>query len=352
MRTKILLVEDEQQIRETICELLLLNNFDIVSEEDGCKAMQILDRWKPDIIISDIMMPNCNGYELLKNIRNNPKFNQIPFVFLTAKKPETDLTEANKLGVDAYITKPFKVDELIAIIEAKLKRYKELKNQSDVLDIHFDDFIIHEINTPLYGILGSINFLQENGTNSEKTDYFNAIKTSAESLNRTLTHIINYQKLSANHYYIASNATIEIAPCLNECLEKLLYNSKKYKNSVALEIENATVNIARKDLLLVLFEILDNAMKFSDSQSEIKIIGKEKNNFYFLKVIDSGIGMSEKQIKQIGPFIQFNRDVHEQKGIGLGLFLSKTLIENYNGKLKIFSVEGKGTEVEISIPIA
>jgi two-component system, sensor histidine kinase and response regulator len=287
MRTKILLVEDEQQIRETICELLLINNFDIVSEEDGCKALQILDRWKPDIIISDIMMPNCNGYELLKNVRSNPKFNQIPFVFLTAKKPETDLTEANKLGVDAYITKPFKVDELIAIIEAKLKRYKELKNQSDVLDIHFDDFIIHEINTPLYGILGSINFLQENGTNSEKTDYLNAIKTSAENLNRTLTNIINYQKLSANHYYIATNATIEIKPCLNECLEKLLYNSKKYKNSVTVDVENTLVNMGRKDLLVILFEILDNALKFSEPQSEIKITGREKNNFFTLKVIDS-----------------------------------------------------------------
>ena len=129
MKTKILLVEDEQQLRETLTELLLINNYEVMSAEDGVKATQILDFWQPNIIVSDIMMPNCNGYEFYNIVRENPKFNYIPFIFLTAKKAEEELNYANKLGIDAFISKPFKTKELISIIEALITRYAEIKKQ-------------------------------------------------------------------------------------------------------------------------------------------------------------------------------------------------------------------------------
>lgn len=351
MKTKVLLVEDDDKIRETVCELLVINDFETVSVEDGLAALKILEHWMPEVIVSDIMMPNCNGYELLKLIRSNKKYNQIPFVFLSAKKPEVELNEANIQGVDAYISKPFKIDELIATIEVKLKRFQELKNRSDLLDTNFDDHLIHEINTPLYDILGSIEFLKDEYDHKNKAKYFESLKNSAEKLNRTITNIINYQKIIGGNYFINKNATIEIEPCIIECLEKIKINPN-YKNEVVLDISNSLINISRKDILIVLLELIDNAFKFSNSNSQIKIVGKEKNKIYHLKIVDSGVGMNKKQIKQIGQLVQFNQERDETNGIGLGFFLSKNIIEKYGGKININSSEGNGTEIELLIQIA
>ncbi|WP_291119409.1 hybrid sensor histidine kinase/response regulator [Flavobacterium sp. UBA6135] len=352
MKTKILLVEDDDLIRETIYELLVINNFETISAEDGLEALKNLEHWTPDIIVSDIMMPNCNGYELLNAVRSNQKYNQIPFIFLTAKKPEVELIEASIKGVDGYISKPFKIDELIATIEVKLKRFQELKNHSDLLDIHFDDYLVDEINTPLYLILNNVEFLKDQYDLSNKTEYFETIKDAAEKLNRTFTNVINYQKIIANKYYINKNATIEIEPCIIECLDKIIKINSNYKNEITLDITNALINISRKDILFILLELIDNAFKFSKSNSQIKIIGKEKNKLYQLKIVDSGIGMSKKQLKQVGNLVQFNQERNDIKGIGLGLFLSKKIIEKYEGKININSSEGNGTEVEILIPLA
>jgi len=349
MKTKVLLVEDEELIRVTICELLQLNNFDIISEKDGLKALEVLKKWKPDIIISDIMMPNCNGYDFLNIVRSNPKYNQIPFIFLTAKKPENDLVEANIRGVDAFITKPFKTDELIATIDAKIKRYQELKYHSDMFDIQFDEHILNEIDTPLKNISSTIEFLIENYTSSQKIDHYYTIKNLAEKLDRNLTKIIYYQKIISESYVIQKDASIQIDSCVLECLEKIKNSQPTFKNEIKTKIKNVLIKIYRKDILFILYELLDNAIKFSDS--EIKIIGEEKKDYYLLKIIDSGIGMNQKQIKNIGSYIQFDTENNEKKGVGLGLFLSKKIIECYNGKLKIHSIEGKGTEVELTIPL-
>lgn len=350
MKTKVLLVEDEELIRITICELLQHNNFDIISEKDGFKAIEILKKWKPDVIISDIMMPNCDGYEFLKIVRSNPKYNQIPFLFLTAKKPETDLIEANIKGADAFIVKPFKTDELIATIEVKIKRYQELKYHSDMLDIQFDEHIFNEIDTPLKNISSTIEFLIENHTSSQKTDHYDTIKNSAEKLDRTLTKIINYQKIISESYVVHKDSSIDIDSCLLECLEKIKNCQPHFKNKITTKIEKTLIKIYRKDILFIVYELLENAIKFSNS--EIKIIGEIKKDFYVLKIIDSGIGMNQNQLKNIGSLIQYDIENNEEKGVGLGLFLSKKIIECYDGKLKINSTEGKGTKIELTIPLA
>ncbi|RAR47257.1 hybrid sensor histidine kinase/response regulator [Flavobacterium lacus] len=349
MKTKILLVEDEQNIRETLYELLTLNNYEVQFADQGFKAMKILRQWLPNIIISDIMMPGCNGYEFHRLVRENPVFNNIPFIFLTAKKAEEELSHANMIGVDAFITKPFKSKELISVIETRISRHEEIKNNYDLLDVHFDDYMVHEIYSPLKRIMGVTSFLIQNSDKSD--EYFRhitSIEGYANQLNRTLSNIIMYQKIISDAYFFQKDAITDPQNCYMELVAKLPRERKKKITSF---FKKANVAIARIDLLTVLNEILENAFKFTDKKEAISIKGSSSLKSYTIKIKDYGKGMNAEQIEKIGPFVQFYNSIDDKQGLGLGLFISKKIIENYHGQLVITSEEGVGTEVEITLPI-
>jgi DNA-binding response OmpR family regulator len=349
MKTKILLVEDEQHIRETLSELLNLNNYEVAVAEDGIRGLKILKNWMPDVIISDIMMPNCNGYDFYRLVRENLLFNNVPFIFLTAKKAEDELVNANMIGIDAFITKPFKSKELFAVIEARINRHEEIKNQYDLLEIKFNDYMIHEIYSPLKRINGVTSYLIENKDKfAENFKYVESIKDYADKLNRTLDNIITYHKLQEDTYYFQKEAVTDPQNCFLEVYRKL---NNSNKNKIKSYFKRANVAISRQDLLLVFKELIDNACKFTNKVETISIKGNANLKEYTLKIKDFGKGMTEKQIEKIGPFIQFYNTIEEKQGLGLGLYISKKIIEKNKGTLKITSEEGKGTEIEITLPI-
>jgi len=132
MSVKILVLEDDNQIRETITEILQLHNYDVESAENGKAGLEKLKNYTPNIILCDIMMPVMSGMEFLSEIKHMDIFAKIPFIFLTAKVSREDMREGMEMGADDYITKPFKTNELIKAIETRLERIKTIqKNRSE-----------------------------------------------------------------------------------------------------------------------------------------------------------------------------------------------------------------------------
>jgi CheY-like chemotaxis protein len=124
-KKKILLVDDEVSLRDTIAELLILNNYDVKTAKNGNNALEILDSWIPDIIVSDIMMPIMDGYLFYKTVKETSILNQIPFIFLTAKYNKEEKEKLKLSGADLFISKPFKIENLITIIEIKIERFEK-----------------------------------------------------------------------------------------------------------------------------------------------------------------------------------------------------------------------------------
>jgi DNA-binding response OmpR family regulator len=123
---RILVVEDEEEIRKTIAEILENSGYEVRLAFDGQQALDYLETEIPDLVLSDIMMPNINGYHVLKCIRNKFVTEPIPFIFLTAKTDYADLRVGMNCGAEDYLFKPFRVKELIDAIEAQFNK-KEVK---------------------------------------------------------------------------------------------------------------------------------------------------------------------------------------------------------------------------------
>jgi DNA-binding NarL/FixJ family response regulator len=126
---KILLVEDESILRESIQDTITSCGFEVAVAENGDEALMLAKTFLPDLIISDILMPESDGYWLLDSIRNDALLRTIPFIFMTAKSERSDIRNGMNLGADDYIVKPFSSAELMNSIQARLSRDEILKSQ-------------------------------------------------------------------------------------------------------------------------------------------------------------------------------------------------------------------------------
>ncbi|MDB5062132.1 MAG: response regulator [Mucilaginibacter sp.] len=128
MSKHILIIEDNNDIRENIVEILELADFQVYQANNGKTGIELAVKHKPDIILCDIMMPDLDGYGVLYMLNKNPKTAAIPFIFLTAKAERIDLRKGMEMGADDYLTKPFDDIELLGAIESRLKKRDTQQN--------------------------------------------------------------------------------------------------------------------------------------------------------------------------------------------------------------------------------
>jgi len=119
---RILLVEDETQLRENIAELLEIQGFEVLAVDAGDKAISFLPHFRPSLILCDIGMPRFDGFWVLLETRKNKTFGNVPFIFISAKANRRDVRTGMDLGADDYLTKPFSSEELINAVRARLER--------------------------------------------------------------------------------------------------------------------------------------------------------------------------------------------------------------------------------------
>lgn len=355
-KNKILLVDDELNIRETITELLVFQNYDVKNASNGQEALEVLENWIPDLIICDIMMPIMDGNMLHDITKENELLCSIPFIFLTAKKENNLMRKCLLDGADDFLSKPFKISELMDIIKVKINRFQKIKNTYNNLYLGKRNHLAHEINTPLSGILGAIDLLRDNELRLEKSEvdtFYGAIKVSGERLNRTMQNLALYQNLKSNLLQYNDESSTEILKCFLEVKAKLFQIYDDQDNRITFEIDSADIKMSKTYLNFILFELIDNALKFSPSNKIVSISGVRYDDYnYELVIRDFGIGFIDDQLKRIGAGEQFNRSEREQQGLGLGLFLSKIIIKNSKGTFNIISKVNEGTIVKILLPLS
>ena len=128
---RILVIEDNPEVRENLCEILELSEYEVASAPDGKVGAQMAITSVPDLILCDVMMPELDGFGVLKILNKNPKTSDIPFIFLTAKAEKADFRKGMGLGADDYITKPFDDTELLEAVEIRLKKSDRIKETFD-----------------------------------------------------------------------------------------------------------------------------------------------------------------------------------------------------------------------------
>ena len=140
---RIVLIEDNLEMRENTAEILELANYDVVTAENGKIGVEVVKKEKPDLILCDVMMPELDGYGVLYYISKDPETASIPFIFLTAKAEKSDMRKGMSLGADDYLTKPYTEMELLDAVEARLKKSETFKAKFENNADGLNNFIDH-----------------------------------------------------------------------------------------------------------------------------------------------------------------------------------------------------------------
>lgn len=352
---KILVVEDEKDIRENLELLLSSEGYEVVCAVDGIEALKIIKHSSLDLIISDIMMPNMNGIELFKKVREVESTKIIPFIFLTAKNDSFSIRTGMNLGADDYITKPFLADDILTAIKTRLEKYNSYNNQIGNIMDSISKYVPHELRTPLVAIIGYSDLIKSERNSfseNEITDMVHWINFAAKRLHNRIEKFIHFSdKNSLNN----SEHELNYHDLGNNFIEEIITNNYlaiERKDDFKVDIESSKIGIPEHKIKLLLNELIENAVKFSEPGKNIIIKGINDNQNYSLEVTDYGIGINEEHLKILGAFKQIERESRQQVGNGLGLAIVNNILKPYDSDIKIESKENQFTTITLTLPKA
>lgn len=359
---KILVIEDDPEVRDVVVDILDAEGFHSFSAPNGKAGLELALEKQPHLIICDVMMPQMSGYEVLASLREHPDAVLIPFIFLTAKAEKSDIRHGMELGADDYLSKPFTRDELLTAVSTRLSRQaiaeEQSRQQLDDLRTNISFTLPHGLRSPLQAILKQSERLLHNQLVIQEPELFETAN-SIHSHTQTLSRIMQNFLLMTELELLESNST-QVAELQNQITnhshvvieESAFLKAQDYNRQSDLVFELQELPIRMSEFLLkkVIDELVDNAFKFSLPGNQVQVITKRGDTGVIIYVIDEGRGFLPGQADQLGAFTQFEHEFYDQEGIGLGLALTKRIVNLHGGKLSIESLPGSQTTVRIMIP--
>lgn len=343
---KILVIEDDSNIRENVVELLSAEGYTVIEAPDGIKGLQLIKAQNPDLILCDISMPGLSGYDVLNTIRSEGSHHS-PFIFLTAKTSREDYRTGMESGADDYLTKPFTRTELLNAIKSRLKRGQLYEDKYIRLKSNVKYALPHEFLTPLSAILAASQIiLEEEGKMETKQtyDFVRIINRSADTLKMTIDKyffLIDLMMIKSDPDQIAQLKK-EITPAANKTLQSTAESVARLLNrpeDLGIYAEDTDLAIKYEHFTRLVSELTENALKFSKKGDKVMVTGTVSGSDYILTVHNLGSSMSMEEIAATDEFVKFKKHIKERKGMGLGLGIVKNICGLINAGLVISSTE-------------
>jgi two-component system, sensor histidine kinase len=357
--SKILIVDDVQLNLDLMKEILSEKGYQIATAINGKSAIAKAKAHKFDLILLDVILPDIDGFEVCSHLKTTSQTQDIPIIFLTAKKEKDSIIQGFNLGAVDYIPKPFSKEELLARVnlhltlrkyQDELIRSKEMAEASAKAKAIFLANISHEIRTPMNGIIGMIDILKRTQLTAEQLEYIEIIGISGENLLMIINDVLDFSKIEAGQItfeHIRFNLSDEI----NEVVKILRYKAIQKNLDLSFDVDPDVPQLLIGDplrLKQVLINLCNNSIKFTEEgfvHVSVKLVDRNECAVRLqFDVKDTGIGISpENQQKLFKSFSQ--ADVSTTRkfgGTGLGLAISKNLVHLMGGEIGIISEEGKG----------
>jgi signal transduction histidine kinase len=367
MSTKVMVVEDNRILLENIAFELEMRGYNVMQAVDGQAALELLKATTPppDIIVSDIAMPNMDGYALLEQVRSEDDWNNIPFLFLTAFDSRSAVRISNELGADDYITKPFQPDDLVAAMENKLARIAHFRrvaaDQINNARQEFLHMISHELRTPLSIIFGGSEMLAEvlEDVPEESTArMLKLVQSGVNRLNRLVNNILYLLAIDSGYLdrlidKMAQDydATDIVSAASESIVNEAQYQAKNLVMEIIQPEQPTYVKGVQDYLILMASELIHNAFQFSPRGGKITIEVRRAGDEVQIIVSDEGPGVPADRLDEVWTrFVQIEREYHEQQGVGLGLSITRDAARAHGGDCTIESEVGKGTRVTLHLP--
>jgi two-component system, sensor histidine kinase and response regulator len=352
-KDKILVVDDVFDNLLVLKAVLEDEDYEISLVEDSKIALTMAEESPPDLILLDVMMPELDGYEFTRRIRQNQALPFIPILLLTAHY-ESSVVEGLDAGADDFIRKPFDPDELHARVRSllRLKHSIDERDQMANLRADFVSRFTHDLRIPLVASNRVLKLLLE-GRFCEVSPQLEEIIDTMIGSNQDLLEMVN--NLLEVYRHEAGCKILKIYPCniqelVSEVSQELTPLAEEKGLTVNIDLGEVTSTVMgdRIELRRVLTNIIGNAIKFTDKGS-VDIRCYLTTVAVNIDIRDTGPGISKSD--QAILFERFRQGKHQRSGSGLGLYLSRCIIEAHQGTIDVTSEPGHGSTFTIRLPV-
>jgi two-component system sensor histidine kinase/response regulator len=361
---KILVIDDEEWLREMIQLALRQKGYDVVEADNGESGIEKAQKTLPDLILCDVNMGKVDGYLTLSSLRSQPTTAAIPFILMTGLADNAGMRHGMELGADDYLPKPFAIEALYAAVDTRLKKAQALRDEAEKKMADLRDNISmmlpHELRTPLNGILAYGEILTADAATlqpAEIAEMGQIIYESGKRLERLIENFLIYSQIELMGADPARASALRKKQTKNpkQIVEARVNHQAEEagrKTDLRMDLTEKPVGISEEYLTKIVDELAHNAFKYSSAGKPVQVTLFPHDNNLTLSFSDHGRGLHQEQIRKVGAYMQFDRKQHEQQGLGLGLVISKRLTELHGGNLTIQSEPGVGTTVVVRLPLA
>lgn len=342
---RILVIDDERRMCESIRILLEKEGYRVVTAGDGAEGIEILKEQRFSLVIVDLMMPKVDGFEVLSYVRRN--LPQTLVIVITGYSSMRSSIEALRGGAYDYLTKPFDFDIFKLTVEKALDKLRIQR-----LNDEFISMITHDLKNPLTSIIGYCSLLLS-GAYGEVVEAMQppltGINTNAERLLDLINDFLVVNKISAEGLKLEKQSLK-----LNNLLQHLAdsvqaqMEIKKIKLELGLDSDIPSVECDPLQIERVVNNLLSNAIKFTPLGGHIGITSGYDDDWIWFSVSDSGPGIEPE--KQQSIFEKYSRVDRKVEGTGLGLFITKSIVDLHQGTIDVESTPGEGASFTVHLP--
>lgn len=363
----VLLVEDDQGTRQLYVTYLTRRGYSVLEASRAQEALDIIDEKMPGVILLDIMMPGMSGLEALEIIRKKYASAELPVILLTALGSNSDVMRGLELGATDYLIKPIELSELAARVRMHLSTRELLDEKSDnmerlqELDLIKDKFIqitAHDLKSPLTTIDMGLQIMSESlpqltNVLPEFARIHEMMTASSEMMQSIISDYLDLQMIQAGRLDLELQHV-----SLNTSIESVLRQLRGYAEGKKIRIKTdldpklPTLKADLNRLKQIVNNLVNNAVKYSPSDTTVLVRTSTANGAVRMEVTDSGPGILPEEIPLL--FQEFsrlsNRPTGGEKSSGVGLTITRYLVEAHKGQILVETTPGKGSTFIIEIP--
>ncbi len=357
---KILIIDDEEVVLDSCTLILGEENYQIATAINGELGISLVKEFRPDLVFVDLKMPGLSGFQVIEGIvAIDPN---IVTIVITGYATLSSAIEAMKKGAYDFLPKPFTPDEFRLVTRRGIDRRKlvletiALRKEKEMLREHFAAIVSHELRSPLSAIQQNLFVLtSELSTRltEEQNRRLERIKIRIGDLLKLISTWL--QVISGDIGQIQENfKPTSILSVISKAVESVEPHAMRKEIEISSSIEEplSLVNGDEVTLVEVLVNLLTNAVKFSRLGSRVQIQARQEEHEMVISVVDSGVGISREDLPHIfGDFYVGRSGSTGEGGSGVGLAISRRIVEAHHGSLSVESDLGKGSTFTIRLPI-
>ncbi len=355
----LLIVDDEPLARETAQSLLWKEGYELQFAANGLEAIRAVRDHEVDVILSDVMMPDMNGFELCEHLKDHSRYKHIPIILITALDSRENLLHGFTAGADDFVSKPVRGTELRARVRSMMRikhQYDELQNALRLRE-DLSEMIVHDLKNPLAGILFSAGVLNRaDDVNERAQSHVGKIQKQANRLNAMIDELLMTAKMRSGKLLLGLS-DFEACAFVKEVAanQAIIAETRDVRIDVDVPADRKLPLQADRNLLSRTIEnLIANAIKYSDRNSRVilRVLQTEVCESLpagiAFEVVDEGIGIPAEHHRRIFEKFEVGPDNgNDTPNFGIGLAFCKLVVDAHGGLIEVRNNEGPGTTFSI-----